>query len=96
MRHAAWPDGVCATDGTCLKGLAGRGKHRHAPSERGLAPNLYYRWSKEFFEAGKKRPVWDTTREATSTEVTDLRKENAGLRQLVAEMWSKTACSIKP
>jgi transposase len=50
-----------------------------------LAPNLYYRWSKEFLEAGKKRLVGDTTREATSTEVADLRKENAHLKQLVAE-----------
>ena len=53
--------------------------------KEGLAPNLYYRWSKEFLEAGKKRLVGDTSREATSTEVTDLRKENLGLKQLVAE-----------
>jgi transposase len=51
-----------------------------------LAPNLYYRWSKEFLEAGKKRRVGDTSREATSTEVTDLRKENGNLKQLVAEI----------
>jgi hypothetical protein len=38
---------------------------------------LYYRWSKEFLEAGKKRLLGDTQREATSTEDTDLRKENA-------------------
>ena len=50
-----------------------------------LAPNLYYRWSKEFLEAGKKRLVGDTTREATSSEVMALRKENARLKQLVAE-----------
>ena len=42
--------------------------------------------SKEFLEAGKKRLVGDTTREATSTEVSDLRKENTHLKQLVAEM----------
>ena len=54
--------------------------------KEGLAPNLYYRWSKEFLEAGKKRLVGDTTREATSTEVGDLRKENNRLKQLVAEM----------
>ena len=34
----------------------------------GLAPNLYYRWSKEFLEAGKKRLLGDTTREATAPE----------------------------
>jgi hypothetical protein len=45
--------------------------------KEGLAPDLYYRWSKEFLEAGKKRLVGDTSREATAPEVTDLRKENA-------------------
>ena len=49
------------------------------------APNLYYRWSKEFLEAGKKRLLGDTTREATSTEVQDLRRENSQLKQVVAE-----------
>jgi transposase-like protein len=48
-----------------------------------VAPNLCYRWSKEFREAGKKRLVGDTTR--ASTEVTELRKENARLKQVVAE-----------
>ena len=51
----------------------------------GIVTNLYYRWSKEFLEAGKKRLVGDTTREATLTEVADLRTENARLKQLVAE-----------
>ena len=51
----------------------------------GRAPNLYYRWSKEFLEAGKKRLLGDTTREATSTEVQDLRRENSNLKQVVAE-----------
>ena len=49
-----------------------------------LAPNLYYRWSKECLEAGKKRLLGDTTREATSTEVQDLRRENSQLKQVVA------------
>ena len=43
-------------------------------------------WSKEFLEAGKKRPVGDTTREATSTEVGDLRQENGRLKHVVAEL----------
>ena len=50
-----------------------------------IAPNLYYRWSKEFLEAGKKRLLGDTTREATSTEVQDLRRENSRLKLVVAE-----------
>ena len=52
----------------------------------GLNPNLYYRWSKECLEAGKKRRVGDTTREATSTDVTGLRHENGRLKHVVAEL----------
>ena len=51
----------------------------------GLAPNLYYRWSKEFLEAGKKRLLGDTTREATAPEVKTLRDENGRLKQVLAE-----------
>jgi transposase len=54
--------------------------------KEGLAPQLSYRWSQEFLEAGKKRLVGDTTREATSTEVVDLRQDNTRLKELVAEM----------
>ena len=68
-----------------LEGLRGEESIATLCRKEGLAPNLYYRWSKEFLEAGKKRLVGDTSREATSTEVTDLRKENLGLKQLVAE-----------
>jgi|TARA_B100000959_G_C14721310_1_gene517042 transposase len=42
--------------------------------------NVYYRWSKEFVEAGKKRLASDTVREATSDEVVDLKKENTDLK----------------
>ena len=56
----------------CSRGDAGRGEYRGAVSARKRNSNLYYGWSKEFLEAGKKRLVGDTTREATSTEVTDL------------------------
>ncbi len=68
-----------------LEGLRGEASITTLCRKEGLAPNLYYRWSKEFLEAGKKRLVGDTTREATSTEVAELRKENARLKQLVAE-----------
>ena len=47
----------------------------------GINPNLYYRWSKDFMEAGKKRLQGDTVREANSSEVTDLRQENDQLYQ---------------
>ena len=52
----------------------------------GINPNLYYNWSKDFLEAGKKRLQGDTSREATSTEVIDLKKENSQLKALVAEI----------
>ena len=68
-----------------LEGLRGEESIATLCRKESLAPNLYYRWSKEFLEAGKKRLVGDTTREATSTEVSELRKENGQLKQLVAE-----------
>jgi transposase len=68
-----------------LEGLRGEESVATLCRKEGLAPNLSYRWSKEFLEAGKKRLVGDTTREATSTEVTELRQENTRLKQLVAE-----------
>jgi transposase len=69
-----------------LEGLRGEESIATLCRKEGLAPNLYYRWSKEFLEAGKKRLIGDTTREATSTEVSDLGKENTRLKQVVAEM----------
>jgi transposase len=48
--------------------------------------NLYYRWSKDFLEAGKKRLQGDTVREANSEEVGGLKSENEQLKQLVAEL----------
>ena len=68
-----------------LEGLRGEESIAALCRREGLNPNLYYRWSKEFLEAGKKRLVGDTTREATSTEVGELRKEVAQLKQVVAE-----------
>ena len=66
-----------------LEGLRGEESIAALCRREGLNPNLYYRWSREFLEAGKKRLVGDTTREATSTEVTDLRHENGRLKQVV-------------
>ena len=51
----------------------------------GINNNVYYRWSKEFLEAGKKRLSGDTAREATSEEVKDLRAESAALKEALAE-----------
>src|SRR3981189_2826946 len=52
----------------------------------GIAQNLYYRWSKDFLEAGKKRLAGDTARAATSDEVHDLRREATALKEVVADL----------
>ena len=69
-----------------LDGLRGEDSIAEICRREGIPNNLYYRWSKDFLEAGKKRLMGDTAREANSTEVTDLKKENDHLKQLVAEM----------
>jgi transposase len=46
----------------------------------------FYKWNKEFLEAGKKRLAGDTVREATSDEVSELRKENQRLKETVADL----------
>jgi transposase len=68
-----------------LEGLRGEESVASLCRREGIAANLYYKWSKEFLEAGKKRLLGNTQREATSTEVTDLRKENSRLKEVVAE-----------
>jgi transposase len=51
-----------------------------------ISQAMFYKWNKEFMEAGKRRLAGDTTREATSTEVADLRKQIKALKELVAEL----------
>ena len=55
--------------------------------KEGINNNLYYRWSKDFLEAGKKRLSGDTVREASTDEVVDIKKENTDLKQAVAELY---------
>jgi transposase len=69
-----------------LEGLKGEDSIAAICRREGIAPNIYYKWSKDFLEAGKKRLQGDTKREATSSEVGDLRQENEQLKQLVAEL----------
>jgi transposase-like protein len=71
--------------GSYSKDYAARRASRSSVGREGLPPNLYYRWSKEFLEAGRKRLLGDTTREATAPEVKTLREENARLKQVLAE-----------
>ena len=68
-----------------IEGLRGEESIASLCRREGIAANLYYRWSKEFLEAGKKRLLGDTQREANSSEVRELRQENARLKELVAE-----------
>jgi transposase len=69
-----------------LEGLKGEESIAEICRREGIAPTLYYKWSKEFLEAGKRRLQGDTKREATSDEVTDLRSENSQLKHMVAEL----------
>ncbi len=69
-----------------LEGLRGEESISAICRREGIAPNLYYRWSKDFLEAGKKRLMGDTLREANSSEVSGLRRENDQLKALVAEL----------
>ena len=59
-----------------LEGLRGEVSIAELCRREGIAQNLYYRWSKDFLEAGKKRLAGDTARAATSDEVKDLRRED--------------------
>lgn len=69
-----------------LEGLKGEESIAELCRREGLSPNLYYNWGKELLEAGKRRLMGDTKREATSGEVTDLRRENSQLKHLVADL----------
>ena len=69
-----------------LEGLRGEASIAELCRREGISQNLHYRWSKEFLEAGKKRLAGDTTREATSDEVKDLRCEATALKEVVADL----------
>ncbi len=69
-----------------LEGLKGEDSIAEICRREGIAPSVYYKWSKAFLEAGRKRLNGDTAREANSDEVTELRTENEQLKQLVAEL----------
>lgn len=68
-----------------LDGLRGEDSIAELCRREGIAQSLYYKWSKEFLEAGKKRLAGDTARAATTDEVKDLRRESRDLKEVVAE-----------
>ena len=68
-----------------LEGLRGDDSIAELCRKEGIAQSLYYSWSKEFLEAGKKRLSGDTARQASSGEVKDLRREMRDLKEALAE-----------
>ena len=69
-----------------IEGLRGEISIAELCRKEGINANLYYNWSKDFLEAGKRRLAGDIKREATTNEVHVLKNENMDLRQLVAEL----------
>ena len=72
--------------GIVLSGLRGEDSIAALCRREGIVQNQYWRWSKEFLEAGKKRLAGDTARSATPQEVTDLRREASALKEVIAEL----------
>jgi transposase len=69
-----------------LEGLRGDDSIAEVCRKEGIAQSLYYTWSKDFMEAGKRRLAGDTARAATSDEVKDLRREASALKECVADL----------
>jgi transposase len=69
-----------------LEGLRGEYSIAELCRREGIAQGLYYTWSKEFMEAGKKRLSGDTARQATTSEVTELKHEMRDLKEVVADL----------
>ena len=72
-----------------LEGMRGEESIAELCRREGLNQNVYYRWSKEFLEAGKQRLAGDIKREASSSEVIDLKRENDQLKRLLADIMLK-------
>ena len=68
-----------------LDGLRGEDSISELCRREGISQGVYYKWSKDFLEVGKKRLAGDTVRAATSDEVKDLRRETRDLKEGVAE-----------
>ena len=69
-----------------LDGLRGEDSIAELCRKEGIAQGLYYTWSKEFMEAGKRRLAGDTARAASSDDVKGLRQEAAALKEVVADL----------
>ena len=69
-----------------LEGLRGEDSLAELCRREGIASSMYYGWSKEFLEAGKKRLSGDTARATTADEVKDLRREAGALKEVAADL----------
>lgn len=69
-----------------LEGIKGDDSIAELCRREGIGTNMYYKWSKDFMEAGKRRLQGDIVREANSSEVNNIRKENSQLKELVADL----------
>ena len=78
-----------------LDGLRGETSIAELCRREGIAESMYYSWSKEFLEAGKRRLAGDTARAATTDEVKQLRREAQDLKEVVAESCSAAFDQIR-
>ena len=69
-----------------LEGVRGEESIAELCQREGTAASMYYGWSKEFLDAGKRRLAGDTARAATSDEVKELRREAKALKEAVADL----------
>lgn len=69
-----------------IEGIRGEYTVAELCRKEGITESTYYKWTKDFMEAGKKRLSGDTLREANTTEVNELKQENSSLKELVAEL----------
>jgi transposase len=69
-----------------MEGIRGESSIAEICRKHGIHQTVFYRWNKQFLEAGKKRLAGDMVREATSDEVAELRKENQRLKEMVADL----------
>ncbi len=69
-----------------IEGIRGEIRVAELCRQEGISQANYYKWNKDFMEAGKRRLSGDTMREATTSEVQELKGENRSLKELVAEL----------
>lgn len=69
-----------------IDGIRGETTIAELCRKEGISQGIYYKWSKDFMDAGKRRLTGDTMREANTSEVKELKDENHSLKELVAEL----------